>query len=130
VAIYQDVAAPANGFSDGEIAALGQTFDAVLYDVATRAFGIESDIDANRVVMVLLTPVVNQLTSTNACASGFITGFFYAIDLDPAFTAGPRANAGEVFYSRVPEPEGSPTCIEKDRLTRMIPACSSTSSST
>ena len=121
VAIFVDQNAPADGFTDAELEALGRTFNDRMYDVATRAFGVESDVDANGVVAILLTPVVNGLTPRPQCEVAIVTGFFFAIDLDPTFTADLRANVGEVFYSLVPDPAGTVSCpLAKDRLTRII----------
>ncbi|MBI4420825.1 MAG: IPT/TIG domain-containing protein [Gemmatimonadetes bacterium] len=122
VAIFQDNDVPPSGFTDDEFATLGQTFENVLYDVNTRAFGVESDVDENGLVFVLLTPVVNRLTAKEQCSTSVVTGFFYAIDIDPAFAADQRANQAEVFYALVPDPQGTVTCtLAKDRIRQVVP---------
>ncbi len=123
VAIYQDNAAPAGGFTDAEFATLGQNFNDVLYDVDTRAFGVESDVDLNGLTFILFTPVVNALTARDQCTGAVVVGFFYAIDIDPVFAADQRANQAELFYSVVPDPQGSVTCaIAKDKINQIVPA--------
>ncbi len=122
-AIYVDGAAPASGFSQAEVDSLGRMFDNHLYEVATRAFGAESDIDGNGVVIILLTPAVNRLTPTEQCATSVIMGYFFgALDLNPAQRNNPNSNRGEIFYSLTPDPTGSVTCtLTRDQLLRMIP---------
>jgi len=121
-AIYQDIDAPPGGFADADFQSLGDVFDQELYDLDTRAFGAESDIDGNGLVIILMTPVVNSLTPTAQCKTAFVTGFFFATDLDPAFINDPRSNQGEVFYSFVPDPGGTVTCDHSlDRVRRGVP---------
>jgi hypothetical protein len=121
VAVFVDQNVPASGFTDADLDALSRMFNDRMYDVATRAFGVEADVDANGVVSILLTPVVNGLTPRSQCEVAIVTGFFFAIDLDPTFTADLRANVGEVFYSLVPDPAGTVSCpLAKERLTRII----------
>src|SRR5438105_2851986 len=75
-------------------------------------FGALSDLDANGVVIALMTPVVNSLTTKAACtASGgaYIAGFFFPADLDPSAPAF-QTNGGEIFYSIVADPNGTLSC--------------------
>ncbi|MBI3081613.1 MAG: IPT/TIG domain-containing protein [Gemmatimonadetes bacterium] len=121
-AIYQDVTAPADGFSDQDFQALGEVFDSDLSGVDTRAFGVESDVDANGVVFILFTPVVNRLTPKDQCSQSFVTGFFYAIDIDPAFQEDSRSNQAEVFYAIVPDPQQTVTCrFSVSAVRRLVP---------
>ena len=123
VAIYQDESVPANGFTDGDFTGFGSLFDNVLYDVDSKTFGVESDVDKNGKVLVQLTPVVNRLTPAEQCSQSVIVGFFYAIDIDPAYAEDNRANQAEVFYSVVPDASATITCtIPKDRITQIVPA--------
>lgn len=110
VAIYVDTAAPAPpiGLDDAALDGLATLFDSRLHALDTAAFGPESDIDTNSVVLVLMTPVVNRLVSAEQCGSGFIAGFFLGADLDPAFLKDSRSNKGEVFYSLVADTAGCP----------------------
>jgi hypothetical protein len=121
-AIYQDVAAPANGFAAGDFQTLGQVFDSDLYDVDTRAFGVESDVDQNGLVLILFTPVVNKLTPKAECSTSFVTGFFFSIDIDPAFRKDSRSNQAEVFYAIVPDRQGTASCVfTTSSVRRLVP---------
>ena len=108
-AIFVDEDAPA-GFTDADLDSLGQLFDDDLYEVDTRAFGAESDVDENGVIAILFTPVVNGLTDQAQCETSIITGFFFGIDIDPAFQQDARSNKGEVFYALAPDPQGTVSC--------------------
>ena len=109
IAIYVDTLAPSPGLSTSDLDSLKQLFDTRLYPLDTATFGNVSDIDANTVVIVLMTNVVNKLVSKARClASGFIAGFFFAGDLDPTFSS--QFNNGEIFYSIVADPNGTLSC--------------------
>ncbi len=121
-AVFLDKAAPANGFTDTNLSELGSTFDQDLYEVATTAFGSESDVDGNGVVIILMTPEVNRLTPQSQCGTSIITGFFFGIDIDPFFAKDSRSNGGEVFYSLAPDPSGTVTCsLSTDLVRRLVP---------
>ena len=97
-AIYLDDAAPAPTYSSGDLQAIGSMFDDQLYPIDTTAFGRESDIDGNGLVLILLTDRVTKLVS---CSGGsVVVGFFLPFDLSPAHVG---SNAGEVFYGLVPD---------------------------
>jgi hypothetical protein len=84
-------------------------FATQLYAVDTTAFGRESDIDNNGVVIVLMTPRVNSLVSKADCLStGFVAGFFFGYDITTG--ADSRSNHGEIFYSLVADPSGTLSC--------------------
>ena len=120
--IYQDQNAPANGFLPAEFDSLGVIFDQVLYEAANQAFGSESDVDGNAHVAILLSPVVNSLTSKTQCQTSIITGFFFGIDIDPAFSQDERSNKAEVFYGLVPDPNGEKGCdLSKNAIERLVP---------
>jgi hypothetical protein len=111
VAIYVDTLAPAGGLDSTAIDSIAKVFDQRLYAVDTAAFGRESDIDTNTVVLVLMTNVVNKLVTASECnKNGFVGGFFFGADLDPAFRNDSRSNKGEVFYSVVADPQGTLSC--------------------
>src|SRR5947208_2686261 len=99
IAIFVDNNAPPNGLSDADLLSLRLKFDTLLYVRDTLAFGGETDIDGNTVVIVLMTNAVNQLVTKTECSSGFVAGYFYGADL--IFGQG---NNGEVFYSIVADP--------------------------
>src|SRR5438874_516220 len=110
VAIYVDTLAPAGGLTSADLDTLKQVFDTLLYPLDSAAFGAVSDIDANGVVIALMTPVVNALVTKAACrTSGYIAGFFFPPDLD--LSASPsQSNHGEIFYSIVADPTGALSC--------------------
>src|SRR5438105_10514383 len=112
VAIYVDTLAPAGGLNSADVDTLRQVFDTLLYPLDSANFGAVSDLDANGVVIALMTPVVNSLTTKAACsASGgaYIAGFFFPADLDPSAPAF-QTNRGEIFYSVVADPNGTVSC--------------------
>ena len=112
VAIYVDTLAPAGGLNSADVDTLRQVFDTLLYPLDSANFGAVSDLDANGVVIALMTPVVNSLTTKAACsASGgaYIAGFFFPADLDPSAPAF-QTNSGEIFYSIVADPNATLSC--------------------
>jgi len=113
VVIFVDTLAPTGGLDSLALDSIAKTFDQRLYAIDTAAFGRESDIDSNTVVLVLMTNTVNKLVTASECnASGgsFVAGFFFGVDLDPAYRNDSRSNKGEVFYSIVADPGGSLSC--------------------
>jgi hypothetical protein len=110
VLIYIDTLAPANGFSDAQLQAFGKLFDQTLYPLDTAAFGPPTDVDANAHVIMLMTPAVNQLSPSAECQTqGYVAGFFDEEDLGAPSTD-PHSNQGEIFYSIVPDPNGTTSC--------------------
>ena len=110
VAIYIDTLAPAGGLDSTHLDTLRQVFDTLLYPLDTATFGAVSDLDANGVVIALMTPVVNALVTKTACgSSGFIAGFFYPGDLDLSAPSS-SSNHGEIFYSIVADPTATLSC--------------------
>ncbi len=109
IAIFVDNNAPPGGLSDADLLSLRFKFDTLLYVRDTLAFGRETDIDGNSVVIVLMTNAVNQLVTASECTSptgGFVAGYFYGADL--IFGQG---NNGEIFYSIVADPLGTLSCM-------------------
>lgn len=109
-AIYLDDDVPGNGFTPAEIAEAGQLFDGTspnMYGIDTVAFGRESDIDANGVVVILLTDAVNALSPNCNFTGSRVVGYFYGLDLLPG--SAPASNGAEVFFSAVADP-GNPNC--------------------
>ncbi len=98
--IYQDVNAPANGFTTTQFQHFSELFDDPIYDTDVATYGAPSDIDGNEHVDILFTPVVNELTPKGS--NGFVAGFFYGNDL----STNQGSNRGEIFYSLVPDPTG------------------------
>lgn len=123
LALYVDNNAPANGLVQADYDSLGVVFDTRLYALDTTAFGRESDVDGNTVVAVLMTNVVNKLVTKTQCTqSGFVAGFFFGADIDPAFASDPRFNHGEVFYSIVADRDSTLSCAHTaSQVKRLIP---------
>ncbi len=108
-AVFIDNAAPQNDpLQPADAAELGTAFDTYHYPIDTTAFGRESDLDQNGVVIILMTDAVNDLTPD--CTNGRVVGYFFGGDL----LTGPNSNNGEVFYTLVPAPStGSCTAITR-----------------
>ncbi len=121
-AIFVDDSAPAGGLSAGDIAQIGAQFDNDLYPIDVNAFGSESDVDANGVVIVLLTKTVNNLVLKPDCTTSFIVGFFLGADIFPTTRA--QYNNGEVFYGLVPEPTPPATrcAYSVNTVKRLLPS--------
>jgi hypothetical protein len=109
VAIFVDNGAPPGGYSDPDLADVGALFDDFLYPIDTTAFGRESDIDANGVVVVLLTQSVNALSPDCNATESVILGYFFGADLLPRSSNNPGSNEAEIFYGLVPDPS-NPAC--------------------
>lgn len=122
VAIYIDTLAPSPGLNQTALDSLAGIFDTRLYPIDTATFGAVSDIDANSVVIVLMTPTVNKLVSKAECSDGFIAGFFFSGDLDPDPSTAAQFNNGEIFYSLVADSDGTLSCAHTtSQLERMMP---------
>jgi hypothetical protein len=124
VAVYVDNTAPVGGLDSAALDSLAALFQTRLYPTDTAAFGRESDIDTNTVVMVLMTATVNKLVSKADCdmSGSFVAGFFLGADLDPAFQNDARSNKGEVFYSLVADPAGTLSCAHSTiSVQRIVP---------
>jgi hypothetical protein len=125
VAIFVDTLAPAGGLDSAALDAIATTFDQRLYAIDVAAFGSESDLDSNTVVLVLMTNTVNKLVTAaecNASNGAFVAGFFFGADLDPAFRNDSRSNKGEVFYSIVADPGGTLSCSHSAvQVERFVP---------
>ena len=110
IAIYVDNAAPQPGPTQSDLDNLRAVFDTRLYETDTLAFGSESDIDNNGMVIVLMSARVNSMVTAAQCTTtGFVAGYFFGADLitTPPFATG---NNGEIFYSIVPDPSGTLSC--------------------
>jgi hypothetical protein len=121
VAIFLDDAAPADGYTDTDLDRVRMLFDQFLYPIDTVAFGRESDVDANGVVIVLLTQLVNALSPDCNSTGRVILGYFYGADLLPRSSSNPGSNEAEVFYGMVPDPNNSQCTIPKDEANSRLP---------
>jgi len=116
VAIFVDDSAPAGGYTQADLDEVGGLFDDHLYPIDTTAFGRESDLDDNGVVIVLLTQHVNRLTPD--CSTSVILGYFFGLDLLPSQA---HSNDGEIFYGVVPG-TATPQCtISKEFAKANLP---------
>ena len=122
VAIFVDTLAPP-GLNDDDLDTIRTVFDNRLHGLATSAFGNESDINQDSVVIVLMTPIVNQFVSAQECVDqGFVSGFFLGADIDPFFANDPRINRSEIFYSFVADAAGALSCPHsRDVVKRLLP---------
>src|SRR2546429_4095659 len=123
IAIYVDNAAPQPGLMQSDLDNLRAVFDTRLYETDTLAFGSESDIDNNGMVIVLMSARGNSLVTAAQCTTtGFVAGYFFGADLitTPPFATG---NNGEIFYSIVPDPSGTLSCAHPvTAVTQNVPA--------
>ena len=117
VAIFVDDDAPAGGYSDADLAEVGTLFDDFLYPIDTVAFGRESDIDGNGVVIVLLTHRVNALSPNCASTGTVVLGYFFGADLLQQSAGNPGSNEAEIFYGLVPDPT-NPNCDISEEFAR------------
>jgi hypothetical protein len=115
VAIYVDNASTVTQrYSTLELNDIAKVFDDYLYPIDTLNFGRESDIDANGVVQVLLTPRINALSGNCNSTGSVILGYFFGLDL----LTDPNSNNGEVFYSLVPDPLNTQCTINKEQFAK------------
>jgi hypothetical protein len=121
VAIYLDDAAPTPGYDVTGLDSLSVLFDNFLYPIDTLAFGRESDIDANSVVIVLLTQRVNELSPDCDVTQQVILGYFFGADLLPGGPNNPGSNEAEIFYGLVPGTVQNCT-VPKDEAASRLPA--------
>jgi hypothetical protein len=114
-AIFIDDAAPAEGgYTQADIDAIGSLFDDYLYTIAVNAFGAESDVNGDGMVLVLLT---NRVTRLAGCdGSQFVVGLFFAVDLIAGHVG---SNNAEIFYGLAPDPDCG---VDRARAVRDLPA--------
>jgi hypothetical protein len=122
VAIFVDNAAPAGGYTDADLDNVRTLFDQYLYPIDTLAFGRESDIDTNGVVLVVLTQQVNALSPDCSTTGRVILGYFFGADLLPRSGANPGSNESEVFFGLVPDPNNPACDISREEATGRLPA--------
>ena len=112
--IYVDTTAPPDGFTSQQLQQFGNWFDQVLFDIDVNAFGEPSDVDGNGHIDVLMSPIINAITPKSLCqpadgsAGGFVAGFFFGGDLVPSQSD--ISNDAEIFYTIVPDPNGTFSC--------------------
>jgi hypothetical protein len=116
VAIYQDNTVPnSDPLQQEDFDELARTFDVYHHPIDVAAFGTESDLDANGVVIVLLTDAVNALTPD--CSNGRILGYFWGGDMLTVT----GSNRAEIFYAMVPAPDnGSCTAATRQNTVNRL----------
>lgn len=104
--LYLDQTTHSTCINDSEAEALGLEFENSIYPTNTSSFGSEPDINGDGKVVILLTPLVNELTPDGGASAGYIAGFFMPGDLLPAYVPSGASNGMEIYYSMVPDPGG------------------------
>jgi hypothetical protein len=122
IAIFVDDSAPAGGYSISDLDDVRGLFDEFLYPIDTAAFGRESDVDANGVVVVLLTQLVNALSPDCNSTGRIILGYFFGADLLPKGPNNPGSNEAEVFYGLVPDPSNLECDVTEEFARSHLPA--------
>jgi hypothetical protein len=120
VLIYEDRATPV-ALDSVAVRRFGALLDGTLHPLDVELFGAESDVDGNGRVIVLLTPIVNALTTAAQCgAEGFVRGFFNGADLG---TRSQNSNRAEILYVMVPDPNGTRSCAHPvSEVVRQLPS--------
>ena len=104
--IYADVNQPTGSYTQTDYNNFGQEFDNSIFPTDTTAFGPPTDIDGNDRIIILFSPVVNEITPDGTWRSqGFVSGFFLPNDLAPNVYGAGTTNSSEIFYSIVPDPQ-------------------------
>ena len=122
IAIFVDDAAPAGGYTTPQLDDVKDLFDQFLYPIDTTAFGRESDIDGNGIVVVLLTQHVNALSPDCNNTGQVILGYFFGGDLLPQGSRNPGSNEAEVFYGLVPDVNNTQCDISQAFARSHLPA--------
>jgi hypothetical protein len=122
VAIFVDDSAPSGGYTTSQLDNVRNLFDQFLYPIDTTAFGRESDIDGNGVVVVLLTQHVNALSPDCNSTGRVILGYFFGADLLPRSASNPGSNEAEVFYGLVPDSSNTQCDITQAFARSHLPA--------
>ncbi len=112
VAIFLDDAAPVEGgYTQGDLDAIGSLFDDHLHPIGVNAFGSETDVNGDGVVLVLLTERVTRLAG---CGLGqIVVGLFFAVDLIADHVG---SNNAEIFYGLAPNVECQVDRLEAVRV--------------
>jgi len=114
VAIFLDDAAPVEGgYTQGDLDAIGSLFDDHLHPIDVNAFGSETDVNGDGMVLVLLTDRVTRLVG---CGQGqIVVGLFFAVDLIEDHVG---SNNAEIFYGLTPDVECQ---VDRDEAVRALP---------
>ena len=114
-AVFLDNAAPTlGGYSQADLQAIGELFDDQLHPISVNAFGAESDVNGDGLVLVLLTDRVTRLAG---CGGGnVVVGLFFAVDL---FADHVGSNNAEIFYALTPNPDCG---VDREFAVERLPA--------
>jgi hypothetical protein len=98
-AIFLDNAAPVEGgYTQDDLTAIGTLFDDYLHPIDVDAFGSETDVNGDGLVLVLLT---NRVTQLVGCGEDqIVVGLFFAVDLIAGHVG---SNNAEIFYGLAPD---------------------------
>ena len=96
-----DIGNPSPGFTSSELADLDSFYSSYVKSVQDEYFGELSDLDGNGKITVVMTKEVNRQDDQDSSAGGWVWfGDYLSSD------ACPTSNQGEIFFGRVPDPEG------------------------
>ncbi len=101
--IYVDEASGGDSVSDDDLNALAHYFGDIALPKERSLFGHESDINADGHIAIVMSCVVNGMSSSG----GLVTGFFFPGDLYQRSAINAASNAREVFYVLKPDSKGS-----------------------
>ncbi|HKK07411.1 MAG TPA: IPT/TIG domain-containing protein, partial [Gemmatimonadota bacterium] len=106
--IVADTAHPANGFTQADYQDLSDRLDNTIFATDVAYFGDPGDLDGNGHIVVVFSKAVNGMST--GVAGSTLLGFVFSGDLYPrTSTTGtycPSSDEGEVYYGRVPDPNG------------------------
>jgi hypothetical protein len=108
--IVQDVAAPADGFSTSDFAAIAAEFDQLVLPTDMRWFGAPTDVNGDGHITILYTPAVNRLTPPGS--RSYVGGYFFGVDLFARVIPSDNwrcdaSNEQEIFFMLAPDPTGT-----------------------
>jgi hypothetical protein len=113
--IFLDDASPIQGgYTQADIDAIGRLFDDHIHPIDVNAFGSETDVNRDGLVLVLLT---DRVTRIAGCGAGqVVVGLFFAVDLFPNLVG---SNNAEIFYGLTPDPACG---VDRDFAIERLPA--------
>jgi hypothetical protein len=114
-AIFLDNAAPVEGgYTQEDLDAIGSLFDDYLHPIDVNAFGSETDVNGDGLVLVLLTDRVTQLVGCDQ--NQIVVGLFFAVDLIADHVG---SNNAEIFYGLTPDEACG---VDRVEAVRALPA--------
>jgi hypothetical protein len=114
--VYSDIdTLPTGNFTPAHYFQFGQAFDGSIDATNVSYFGAYSDVDGNDRIIILVSPVVNNLQEPPCaggdCMCGFIAGFFNPRDLYGASQVpSGTSNHAEIIYLLAADPNGTWDC--------------------